>query len=431
MTIKHINRLLMLVLITVLIVYVLALNDTPIQVAFSDNLFFHLTSGQLLISAFVFGLLLSFLFALYLGVRHYLRERGFESRERQRLAFYDAISRARGLSAAGNFTKAAIEWEKQIKRDPTHSIARVELARCLDRQGETREALRVLDAARLAAPENIEVLMCAAELHRSLGNRTAAIDNLALVLLHQPSAMAALEASRLSEELGRFDDALEYLGRAEQMDADRTRVEGDRARITMLILEREKPSGSDELIDGLRALARRDPPFIPALIKLADCEAARGRIEEAVRCDLSVSRLTAQSDGWRRAIERWLMADKPERALGALRTAISEASGNTKMQAELDLIRLYIMLDMLDEAKRVLELHSKEIEQLAAISSDARDQLALLRMILAAQSDNQPQLRLEKRRLLSFGPVSQRELNKQSSLLPSESTAPSPSLSTP
>ena len=431
MTIKHINRLLVLALITVLIVYVLALNNLPIQVALSEDWIIRLSSGQLLISAFIFGLLLSFLFAFYLGVRHYLRERGFESRERQRLSFYEGISRARGLAAAGNDAKAAIEWEKQIKRDPTHSIARVELARCLDRQGQTREALRVLDAARAAEPNNIEVLMCAADLNLALGNRTAAIDNLALVLMHQPSATAAFKASKLSEELGRFDDAIEYLSRAEQLDGDATRIANDRARITMALLEREHACNSTQLIDGLRTLARLDPPYIPALIKLADCESARGKIEEAVRLDLSISRLTNSASGWRRAVERWLALDKPERALAAMRSAVSEANSGSKLQAELDLIRLYVMLDMSEDAKRLLESRANDIEQAAKVSSDIANQLALLRMILAAQSDNQPQLRLEKRRLLSFGPVSQRDLNRQTGLLPSESTAPSPVLSTP
>lgn len=431
MAIKHINRLLVLVLIVALVVYVLALNNIPMQVVLSEQWIVQMTSGQLLISAFVCGLLFSFFFALYLGMRHYFRERGFESRERQRLAFYQGISRARGLSAAGDYAKAAIEWEKQIKRDPTHSIARVELARCLERQGDGREALRVLDAARAAEPNNIEVLMCAAELHRSLGNRTAAIDNLALVLMHQPSAAAALDASLLSEELGRFDDALEYLSRAELLDADPKRIANDRARITVAILEREHANNSAQLADGLRALARQDPPYIPAILKLADCEAARGRTDEAVRLDLSASRVSADPSGWRRAVERWLSIDQPDRALAALRTAISEATGDAKSLAELDLIRLFVVLDMLDDAKRLLESRSREFEHAAETSHEMRQQLTLLRMVLAAQNDDQPQLRLEKRRLLSFGVIPQKDYSKRTNQIASDSNAPSPSLSTP
>lgn len=414
-----------------MVVYVLALNNSTVVIALSDSWVIALTSGQLLISAFVIGLLFSFLFALYLGVRHFLRERGFESRERQRITFYEGMSKARGISASGDYSRAAVEWEKQIKRDPTHSIARVELARCLEMRGEAREALRVLDGARAVESNNIEVLMAAANLHRVLGNRTAAIDNLALVLMHQPTALAALTASQLSEELGRYDDALEYLSRAQQLNVDESKIASERARIKYALLLREYSNDSTQLIDGLRALARQDPPYIPAILKLAECEAARGKTEEAARLELSVSRLTEDSIGWRKAVERWLVLEKPERALAALRSAISESSKRTRIYAELDLIRLYLILDMFEEAKKALETNQREFEAAAAHSLEVRQQLGIFKLIIAAQDEDHVQVRNEKRRLLGFGSSSISDLTRSNGIDKIDADAPSPSLSTP
>ena len=75
-------------------------------------------------------------------------------------------------------------------------IARVELSRSLEGQGQAREALRVLEEARASDPKNVEVLFRAAELNQSLNNKTAAIDNLALVLCQHPNRRAAQSAGR-------------------------------------------------------------------------------------------------------------------------------------------------------------------------------------------------------------------------------------------
>ena len=87
----------------------------------------------------------------------------------------------------------------------------------LDRQRRGLEMDGAVEAARLADPKNIEVLFRAAELNSRLKNKTAAIDNLALILAQFPSRQAAGLARALSEELGRYDDALEYQEQLEAM----------------------------------------------------------------------------------------------------------------------------------------------------------------------------------------------------------------------
>ena len=97
--------------------------------------------------------------------------------------------------AAEEWGRAQSGWEQILRKDQDNIVARVELSRCLEKLGEPREALRVLDATRAGSRRNIEVLFRAAELNRSLGNNTVAMDNLALIAGESPSRRSSRDGS--------------------------------------------------------------------------------------------------------------------------------------------------------------------------------------------------------------------------------------------
>jgi thioredoxin-like negative regulator of GroEL len=109
--------------------------------------------------------------------------------------------------ASGEWGAARAIWEQVLQQDPENTIARVELATCVENLGDVREALKVLDTMRASNHMNAAVLFKAVELNRKLGNNTAAKDNLALLVQEAPTKRALELARNIAEELGRIDDA--------------------------------------------------------------------------------------------------------------------------------------------------------------------------------------------------------------------------------
>jgi tetratricopeptide (TPR) repeat protein len=158
-------------------------------------------SSGVLATALLFGLI-----ATPTLIRHRLLRNELNSSKN----FYGHMVQARNAFVSKQWTKAKNLWEQVLKRDPSEVISRIELSKVLENSGELREGLRVLTTAKSSKPENVELYFRAAELNDKLGNKTAAIDNYALVLAVEPNRYAAQRALELCEELDRIEDALDY-----------------------------------------------------------------------------------------------------------------------------------------------------------------------------------------------------------------------------
>ncbi len=55
---------------------------------------------------------------------------------------------------------------------------------------------------------------------------------------------------------------------------------------------------------------------------------------------------------WQKAARIWIKNHAPDKALAAARAIANEAKGLNKLDAEIELIRIHIALNMLDEAKK-------------------------------------------------------------------------------
>lgn len=319
-------------------------------------------AGVIYLIIFAAGITCATLAGIFFGIRSWLREQKLKNLDRQRREFYEGALEARSCAAAGQWRKASQIWESLVRKDPTDMIARMELSRCLEAVGETREALRILESARASNPENIEVLFRTAELQLALGNRTAAIDNLALILSSRPNCRAATLARDLSEELERYSDALEYQARLEELSAGKMDHSAARACLEYKQLARELGTDSAALEKELRSFIRRYPQCVPALARLAAFEALRGEIEKAAQLYSRAAHASGNSSYWMEAASLWLGQNRPEKAVAAARAAVREAGGIQRLRFELDLIRLYISLNMLDDAQTALDA----LEQTAA-----------------------------------------------------------------
>ena len=354
------NKLITLILVVALTIYVILLNQERITVYLIPGSAIEGHAGVVVIAAFALGMLVMSLIALWVGFRSYLRERALISKDRERQNFYLSMLKARGYLSAGDLTKAKDAWEQAVKRDPTDIIARIELSRSIeslannDRE-ELVRALKVLDAARATDPKNSEVLYRAAELNVALNNKTAALDNLALIAFHEPSMRALERARDLSEDLDRIGDAIEYQRKLEEIDTSGKdfKAVNLRLRLKQLILENAKDNS--QLRDSLKAFIKKNPDFEPALEKLAEIEQSTGHFDEAAQLLSRAGKLSGNTSLWHQAARLWIKNGMPEKAIAAARSAATEAKGIHRIVSEIELLRIYIALSMLEDARRLCD----------------------------------------------------------------------------
>jgi tetratricopeptide (TPR) repeat protein len=331
------------------VLYTVLLNRESMTVYLWAGSTFTAMSGVVLIVTFALGILTASFVGLLVGIRSYMRERRLQAKQRQRQALLDGLRSARSFAACHEWNKARAEYEQLIRRYPHDLIARVELSRVVEGQGDLREALRLIDAARAEAPQDVEVLMRAAELNIQLKNKTAAIDNLALILASQPNRHAARMARDLSEDLERFEDALEYQERLDGLGYDGEESERFRSRIRFRKLLKETIDPT-QLKDALSAFAKRES-LSPALERLAELHLEAGDRVSAAQSLAKVARQDGSVAALKRATELWVELNQPEQALSTLRATAKETRGIARLEVELEQIRTLIALRMLDEAK--------------------------------------------------------------------------------
>lgn len=320
-------------------------------------------AGIILLAVFILGVAVASLFGLVLGFKSLLRENRLREMARKRELAYEAVTKARSAQVLFDNDRAVAAWSSIISKYPADILARLELAKVLEQQGDFKEALRVLDAARAIEPGNQEVFWRAAELNIKIGNKTAALDNLALLIHNQPTQLALLKARNLSEELGRLEDAEEYQRMLEKLGDDDL-GESFKVRIKLKTLCSEFAQQPDLLAQELRRIIKDRPAFLPVMLKLSELYVQFAQTEEAAKLLLKASRISPTNEHWLSAVNLWLQAKQPERAIASAKAAISEIekanhrgdrSISDLVTARLELAKLYLTLTMSGEAQRELD----------------------------------------------------------------------------
>lgn len=355
-----INKVIKLLLILIIVgtaLYVVNLNSESLTVFFSKSKSYTASSGLVLILTFISGFIFASLIAVIFGIKNYLKEKKMQRVQRAQKSFYSEMLSARSLSAASLYEKATDAWSRLIKKDPTDLIARLELAKCLIESGSLKNALKVLDETRGVDSTNTEVLITAANLNIKLNNKTAALDNLALLLYHSPSIAIADKARRLSEEIGRFDDALEYHKKYLSLGGEDNSSDNFQARIEFNKLPEIKDNCTEvtkEVIKEYRNFVKKYPDYVPAIINLARIQRINGEVDKAAQTLITAAKESGDASYWQEAAKLWIDNNMVDNALAAAKVGVREASGEKKLEAEVIYIKLLIALNKLEEAKEHL-----------------------------------------------------------------------------
>lgn len=358
---RFFNRLLVAILLIGLAVVVTLSNSEPATIRLASWFQFSSNAGVVYLGVFAVGFVAASLVGLFFGVKAYLRERRLLIAERNRQAFISMIERARSLMASEEWARAQAGWEQVLKRDPDNIVARVELSRCIEAQHDPKEALRVLDATRANSKRNVEVLFRAAELNRTLGNNTAAMDNLALICGDSPSRRSLELARTVSEDLGRIDDALEYQNELERLGYGDDSSKAVRARLTYAKILRDSPDATT-LKETLSGFVKRHPACTPALEKLAAIELEALAFDSAAELMVKAAKANpGDLTRWRAVIDLWLTKapgdarKKAERAIAAARASTQESKGAKRIEAECLVAETLLGLNMVTDALKIIE----------------------------------------------------------------------------
>ena len=160
-------------------------------------------------------------------------------------------------------------------------------------------------------------------------------------------------ARNLSEELGRPNDALEYQKQAEQLGESEENSKKVRERLHYIILAEEL---ADENADPRRkkkqmeAFLRRHPESVGALTDLAALYHEQGDIDKAAELLVRAAHSADNLEYWKDAVRLWLKNDMADNAIAAARTATRKTRGQERLRAELELIKVYLVVNNLENA---------------------------------------------------------------------------------
>jgi thioredoxin-like negative regulator of GroEL len=276
---RQFNRLIALALLIAVTLYITLTNSETATIKLGPNITVTTYAGVIYLGVFFIGCVVASVVALFFGFKSFLRERKLRAAARSHQLFFDLFLKARSFMASEEWSAARALWEQVLQQDPGNTIARVELATCVENLGDAREALKVLDTMRASNHMNAAVLFKAVELNRKLGNNTAAKDNLALIVQEAPTKRALELARDIAEELGRIDDAMDYQRSLEKIGHISEEMVEAKTRLSFAQLV-GSVENENSLRETLTIFVKKNPTFVPALERLAQLEIARGRLEE-------------------------------------------------------------------------------------------------------------------------------------------------------
>lgn len=334
-------------------------NPQAVQVAFLSGESTTAPLALVMISAFCFGVLLCSIIMAYVGMKHYFQVRALQKKETILERNRDLAAQGRAFLAADNLERAKNVFQIILDRDPKDISARVLLAETLQKKGDTRRALQVIDEGRQVRGNKLELLLLGARFQSLLGNDTATYDNLILAIAEDPENPFILQKLvSVCARLDRLAEAIEL-----QKMLIRTSPH-DRARDLQLPLAhlelkralQEFPQGSETRREALENILRAHRNFAPAMFALALLEREKANVEQASRLLISAFQQNQNIQYLLELGELWLSIDSPEKALSAVRAALLAKKGELSMNIPGSLLfaSLCLRLEIIDDAKASL-----------------------------------------------------------------------------
>lgn len=357
MSFRAFKVLLFILLIGIICIWLYSYNPSSVTVSLGPTLNWQSPLAVVLLLCFAAGALLVGLVALIIGAKRSLRDWRAGKQKKRLRNHQQMLSNAREQIAFGNKVEAERIFRQITAEDRGNILAWLMLAELLEEKGDLRDALQVLDRARLLHNDNFELLLRAAELNEKLGNTTAALDNIAIFLAKKPTNIAALkQAACYAAKIKRFADAVGFAKELQRILAPEERKEWQvcLASFELQRIYQASPQSSEELYQALLDFTNNYRDFPQGLAALAEVEESR-QIADAAKLWSRAYELSANEEYLRRLAELWLRDNNPEKAVFAVRSAIlSKRDAVVSFAGRCFLVSLLLRLEQLDEAEKEL-----------------------------------------------------------------------------
>ena len=372
----RIVKVIFLFIATALVLAFANVNSAPTSLSIGDGNTIHASVGALVLGSFAFGILLALLGASLYAARSYFRERSLKLALKNREQIEKQLLELRSLARGAPEKEIEKKYKALVKQAGVVPFARLEYSRWLIAQGKAQQAIIELTEARKIGGESSELLFLTADAHKALGNQTAALETLSIILTHEPDSLYALEqASLLSFTLTRFEDCQMHLQSLQEVRKLTIKEHALLRDAEASIIIRDTQSKS-ERAEKLLTFAMRNDSAV-ALEALATLKEQEGAFDESAQCMMRIYKIQNNAAWIKKAVHLWLKNGKASEALSALQTWERVAVGDEKIAATIELIKAYMLLgqeydasktiELLQNDKNLSELQLKELSVLRAL----------------------------------------------------------------
>lgn len=378
---KLIIKLLFVLSIVAIAVALFSWNSGDVTVQLAPDSPMTMPLAVALIVSFAGGLLLTAVVAVYNYLKQSMREKQVRKQLDFEISSRSTMEDARALLSAKEFKLAESSVKKIISKNPDNTSARLLLSECFMEQGAYKEALLVLDNARQEDRGNAEVLFTTAELNEELGNLTAALDNLELLLKAKPQNLEAIRrASDISWELGDLERAIDFKKRQIKLQpGNRDDLLAELSEIEFEQLLDNKEEEPKRWVSQLGEFLKRHRDYPPALELLGEQYLANGENSKASKFLYKAFIAGGNANCLEKMASRLLETSSPEKAVDMIKKALSEResrSQETSVRGHLFFGALLLHLNNPEGAK-------EQIEILSAVDYMSADERALLTILKA------------------------------------------------
>lgn len=350
--------------------YISNLNSSLLDSPFAVTPTFSVTLRRALIAAFLLGFLPTLSALLVQTLKKDLAGRRLRRRDREAKSLDHSFRRAVDYQCDGLWTKAAAELEAVLASRPEDFSTLLRYGEVLRSQGRAGDALEIHRRASVLYPRSVAVLYELADDYAARGDHEVAGQIRDRILRDFSGQGLRGLRRRRNELLSRVDwrEAVRTQDKIETLigeAGDESELEEERAVRTGLnyqraetLLEEDRVEEAEALLDGILETEAR---FVPALILKGEVELVRGEPDGAVAAWRRGFEATGSPVFLLRIEDHFIEREQPLEAISTLH-ALREV-GDTDLLPRFFLGRLYYRLEMHDEAAKVLEALSEELEE--------------------------------------------------------------------
>jgi len=345
------------IVVSLAIIIVLS-NEDQLTISLFPGWSFSGNKGVIMLLLFLSGIAITCLIGSYFGIKAYITEWQLKKRELFYKEIFFNLHKNRGLLLTGSWKTAQIYWQQILKEDKKNTTALLELAHCFEEKGDLHEAIKTIEIARVQDTSNLEVLTYAASLHERSGNKTVALDNLALALHNQKTAKLLAWASKLAEEIGRINDAIYYQQELTKLNDNKNGLQNNNETLERLYFKEMQSKLSDKTPQEKKEILKefiRKYTYPKAYLLLSDIYISENNFQEAAQYLTTIAKKTKKISYWYKLVTLWSNNQEPAKALAAARAAITNTNQKDNITAQILLILELLKQGQFEEVK--LELN--------------------------------------------------------------------------